>query len=174
MAPLKPRIWSNGSGNRWTKISCWPINLSTTKAILRPKTSVIITGICSNWGPLGALIALRSDTIGRSSCWYWIINCLPLLWISVGSSSSVWITRVIGSASLLSAHATISTRIIANDSGSLRVICAPSAGTDSIKTIPPICSTAVFTTSIPTPRPEVSLTVDTVENPGWQINCKRS
>jgi hypothetical protein len=48
------------------------------------------------------------------------------------------------------------------------------AGRESISTLPPIFSTLVRTTSMPTPRPLTLVTAAAVEKPGRKISCSSS
>jgi len=59
--------------------------------------------------------------------------------------------------------------IKSKESGIRRVIFVPFPTVESMKTLPPIDSMLVFTTSIPTPRPDMSETVLTVLNPGSKM-----
>ena len=59
---------------------------------------------------------------------------------------------------------------MANVSGILIRIVVPAPGTLSMSTWPPNLSTLVFTTSIPTPRPEILVTVFAVEKPGRKMS----
>ncbi len=63
---------------------------------------------------------------------------------------------------------------IASVSGSTIRVVVPRPATDVISTWPPIDWMLRFTTSIPTPRPDTSVTVSAVEKPGAKISCQTS
>ena len=50
----------------------------------------------------------------------------------------------------------------------------PVPGLDCTSTVPPILSMLVFTTSMPTPRPETLVTLSAVEKPGRKIRLVAS
>ncbi len=64
--------------------------------------------------------------------------------------------------------------MIASVSGSRIETVVPSPGALSTAMVPRRSSTLRRTTSIPTPRPERSVTSGAVENPGWKISALRS
>ncbi len=64
--------------------------------------------------------------------------------------------------------------IIARVRGIFIVTVVPCPGSLDMETTPPTDSTFFFTTSIPTPRPENSVTVWLVENPGAIISASAS
>ena len=59
--------------------------------------------------------------------------------------------------------------IIAKVRGIFSVVMLPCPGTLSTSTVPPMVLILDRTTSIPTPRPENSVTFSLVENPGWKM-----
>ena len=65
---------------------------------------------------------------------------------------------------------TISAETMASVSGILMVKLDPSPGTDLTSIVPPIWSMLVFTTSMPTPRPDTLVICAAVENPGVKMN----
>jgi hypothetical protein len=67
------------------------------------------------------------------------------------------------------AHSTISADTIASVSGILMTKVAL-AGGDLSSIVPPIFSMLVFTTSMPTPRPDTLVTLAAVEKPGAKMN----
>src|SRR5664279_2131799 len=64
--------------------------------------------------------------------------------------------------------------MIASVSGMRRRHVVPRPKVDCTSTTPPMDSTLVRTTSIPTPRPDTFVTVSAVENPGRNRSCSRS
>ena len=64
---------------------------------------------------------------------------------------------------------TVNAGIIANVSGILILTVVPCPSLLCTSTVPPIFSTLVFTTSMPTPRPDTLVTFSAVENPGRKI-----
>ena len=63
---------------------------------------------------------------------------------------------------------------MARVSGILTRTVVPWPAVDCTSTVPPIFSTLVFTTSMPTPRPDTLVTFCAVENPGRKIKLKIS
>ncbi|MPN09671.1 hypothetical protein SDC9_156962 [bioreactor metagenome] len=63
---------------------------------------------------------------------------------------------------------------IAKVKGIFSVIQVPSPNSLSMETIPPTFSIFCFTTSMPTPRPENSVTISFVENPGARRSMRIS
>ena len=64
--------------------------------------------------------------------------------------------------------------MIASVSGIFTLNVVPRPITVCTSTVPPIASMLVFTTSMPTPRPEMLLTCSAVENPGWKMTLTMS
>ena len=64
--------------------------------------------------------------------------------------------------------------MMARVSGILILTVVPSPGRLNMSTTPPIFSMLDFTTSMPTPRPEMLVTVCAVENPGRKIRFSAS
>lgn len=63
---------------------------------------------------------------------------------------------------------------IASVSGSTIFVVVPAPWRDMISTWPPIDWMLRFTTSMPTPRPEMSVTCSAVEKPGMKMSCQTS
>ena len=63
---------------------------------------------------------------------------------------------------------------MASVSGSRTVVRVPTPATDSISIRPPRAATFFLTTSMPTPRPETSVTSAAVEKPGSKMSCHTS
>ena len=63
----------------------------------------------------------------------------------------------------------MSAGMMASVSGILMVSVVPRPCTEEISRLPPIFSTLVFTTSIPTPRPDTFVIAAAVEKPGRKI-----
>jgi hypothetical protein len=64
--------------------------------------------------------------------------------------------------------------MMASVNGSLMRKAEPRPGAESISIFPPSRSRLVFTTSMPTPRPDTSLTFSAVETPGRKISASFS
>ena len=64
--------------------------------------------------------------------------------------------------------------MIASVSGSRTFTLMPWPSALSISTVPPSAVMFFFTTSMPTPRPETSVTTSAVENPGAKIKPQTS
>ena len=60
--------------------------------------------------------------------------------------------------------------MIASVSGILMVKVVPRPSCVLMSMTPPISSILVFTTSMPTPRPDTEVTAFAVEKPGWKMN----
>ena len=69
---------------------------------------------------------------------------------------------------------TISAGMMASVSGMRRRSVVPLPGRESSSTLPPMRSTLVRTTSMPTPRPLTLVTAAAVEKPGRKISCSSS
>ncbi|CSI82247.1 Uncharacterised protein [Vibrio cholerae] len=82
---------------------------------------------------------------------------------------NVWITDSMGIAKDCCSSSNIMTREMVIESGRIMVISLPFPGSEESVRVPPLRSIAVRTASIPTPRPERSLTCSTVEKPGSKI-----
>ena len=80
-------------------------------------------------------------------------------------------TAACGIASRSLADRTMSAGMIASVRGTRTRTVVPSPGRLWMSTVPPIASMLVFTTSIPTPRPETLVTAAAVEKPGSKMNC---
>ena len=65
---------------------------------------------------------------------------------------------------------TISAATMASVSGILMVKLKPAPATDFTSMAPPIWSILLRTTSMPTPRPEILVTMEAVEKPGAKMN----
>ena len=64
--------------------------------------------------------------------------------------------------------------MIASVSGRRTRTTMPKPSADSISTLPPSAVMFFITTSMPTPRPETSVTTSAVENPGAKIRFQTS
>ena len=89
------------------------------------------------------------------------IRCSQLARARTSSS-----TASCGIAKRSPAASTISAETMASVSGILMVKVVPSPAADLMSMMPPIWSMLVFTTSMPTPRPETEVTAAAVEKPG--------
>src|SRR5262245_45575709 len=80
-------------------------------------------------------------------------------------------TRAIGSATVSPAQATSSTRCTAAVIGTTSCVSVPRPRSVANSTAPPSDSSVALTASIPTPRPEISVTVSAVESPGRKASA---
>ena len=92
--------------------------------------------------------------------------CSGGMWTS--SESAPW-----GSAKLWLTLRTMSAGIMASVSGMRSRSVVPLPARESISTLPPIFSTLVRTTSMPTPRPLTLVTAAAVEKPGRKIELQQ-
>ena len=81
-------------------------------------------------------------------------------------------TLICGMAKRAPRHSTMSAETMASVSGILMTKVVPLPAMESSSIVPPIFSTLVFTTSMPTPRPETLVTVAAVDKPGLKISCR--
>ena len=79
-------------------------------------------------------------------------------------------TLICGMAKRSPAHSTIRAETMASVSGILMTKVDPLPWADLISIVPPIFSMLVFTTSMPTPRPDTLVTLAAVEKPGFMMN----
>src|SRR5882724_4500435 len=70
--------------------------------------------------------------------------------------------------------ATVMASMMASVSGTLTVTVVPSPALDERSMVPPSAWIFRLATSIPTPRPDRSVTCSAVENPGSKISCQTS
>ena len=96
-------------------------------------------------------------------------------WPPMLERASPWIFKISfteesGIAKVESATSTSTAEMIAMVRGRVIVTVVPARGEERTRRLPFISSTAYFTASIPTPRPEISDTRSAVLNPGRNMN----
>src|SRR5438128_108007 len=167
VVPASPLIRSIGAKSGFSTASSWPTSRSTESAKVMPSTSSTANGRGPGGASDGSPNSFASE-YARTSC--------PITASDLASNPSppraersysvVATTRLIGNP--YSSPPTCTRRRFAMETlrGSSRVNREPFPGAERSPILPPRPSTAAFTASRPTPRPERSVASSRVERPG--------
>src|SRR5438105_9218891 len=167
VVPANPLIRSMGAKSGFSTASSWPTSRSTESAKVMPSTSSTANGRGPGGASDGSPNSFASE-YARTSC--------PITASDLASNPSppraersysvVATTPLIGNS--YSSPPTCTSRRFAMETlrGSSRVNREPFPGAERSPILPPRPSTAAFTASRPTPRPERSVASSRVDRPG--------